>query len=602
MRMFQTRQDYIDALKELLLPLEEKYQRQQNGRICLGITGTTYTQKTSEIEAFLRPLWGLAPLLSGQEDEQLTEIYRGYLRGLINGTNPNHPAYWGHPKEDRQLIVEMAAIATAILLSKEKFWDVLSKSEQKNLHDWLILADECEIPNNNWHFFRILIHIAMRKCQQPFSQKQIERDFSAIESFYDAQGWYFDGREEKRDYYIAFAFQFYSLLYYKEMQTVDHKRCEKIYQRACQFAQSFCRYFDNQGRALPFGRSLTYRFAQVAFFAALVYANIEAIPWEDMKRLVDSHFTYWFNQAIFTENQQLTIGYGYANLVMAESYNGPGSPYWALKSFLLLAAPIDHPFWQATVKPIADNLGVDVRETIEPARMMLQSADKGEQVFGYPVGQWSLSQSHGISKYAKLVYSTQFGFSVSKSSVGYSEGGYDSTLAVSLDNRYFITKEEVSSYQLLKDRTIQIWHPFSGVSIQTTVIPLGEYHIRIHEVQNTMPLYVYDGGFSVNQEVNFKERHHPAIISYQSAQGKITCQNIQGYEEALLIANMPNTNVLYPRTAMVALRGYLNPGNHRLVSLFSGQIHPQPAPMIQLDENELSIDFCGKKQFFKLKI
>ena len=54
--------------------------------------------------------------------------------------------------------------------------------------------------------------------------------------------------------------------------------------------------------------------------------------------------------------------------------------------------------------------------------------------------------------------------------------------------------------------------------------------------------------------------------------------------------------------AMVALRGYLNPGNHRLVSLFSGQIHPQPEPMIQLDENELSVDFCGKKQFFKLKL
>ena len=45
MRMFQTRQDYIDALKELLLPLEEKYQRQQNGRICLGITETVCLQQ-----------------------------------------------------------------------------------------------------------------------------------------------------------------------------------------------------------------------------------------------------------------------------------------------------------------------------------------------------------------------------------------------------------------------------------------------------------------------------------------------------------------------------------------------------------------------------
>src|SRR5699024_4792585 len=57
-----------------------------------------------------------------------------------------------------------------------------------------------------------------RKCQQPFSQEQIDTDFLAIESFYDGQGWYFDGRQEKRDYYIAFAFHFYSLLYYKEKQ------------------------------------------------------------------------------------------------------------------------------------------------------------------------------------------------------------------------------------------------------------------------------------------------------------------------------------------------------------------------------------------------
>ena len=88
MQDFQTRQDYILALKEILIPLKAKYQSQQNGRIHIGNTGTTYTQKTSEIETFLRPLWGLAPLLSQQEDEELEEIYHGYLRGLIKGVNP----------------------------------------------------------------------------------------------------------------------------------------------------------------------------------------------------------------------------------------------------------------------------------------------------------------------------------------------------------------------------------------------------------------------------------------------------------------------------------------------------------------------------------
>ena len=43
----------------------------------------------------------------------------------------------------------------------------------------------------------------------------------------------------------------------------------------------------------------------------------------------------------------LSIGYGYPNLFMCESYNSAGSPYWALKAFLPLALPEDHPFWTA---------------------------------------------------------------------------------------------------------------------------------------------------------------------------------------------------------------------------------------------------------------
>lgn len=41
----------------------------------------------------------------------------------------------------------------------------------------------------------------------------------------------------------------------------------------------------------------------------------------------------------------LTLGYGYAQPALAEQYNAPGSPYWALKAFLPLAVPAEHPFW-----------------------------------------------------------------------------------------------------------------------------------------------------------------------------------------------------------------------------------------------------------------
>ncbi len=54
-------------------------------------------------------------------------------------------------------------------------------------------------------------------------------------------------------------------------------------ERAILFAQDFVYYFDEDGEALPYGRSLTYRFAQGAFFSALVFADVEAIPWGQVR-------------------------------------------------------------------------------------------------------------------------------------------------------------------------------------------------------------------------------------------------------------------------------------------------------------------------------
>ena len=58
-------------------------------------------------------------------------------------------------------------------------------------------------------------------------------------------------------------------------------------------------------------------------------------------------------QRYFTTDGLLSVGYDYQNMVFAEGYNGPGSPYWAFKTFILLAVPKDHPYWQAETQPIS---------------------------------------------------------------------------------------------------------------------------------------------------------------------------------------------------------------------------------------------------------
>lgn len=49
------------------------------------------------------------------------------------------------------------------------------------------------------------------------------------------------------------------------MEKDDPERATKYKARAMEFAKQFIYWFDEEGEAIPFGRSLTYRFSQVSF-------------------------------------------------------------------------------------------------------------------------------------------------------------------------------------------------------------------------------------------------------------------------------------------------------------------------------------------------
>ena len=86
----------------------------------------------------------------------------------------------------------------------------------------------------------------------------------------------------------------------------------------------------------------------------------------------------------------LTIGYAYPNLHLAEGYNAPGSPYWAMKAFACLALPADHPFWQAEEKePQVPAL------TLQPhARMLIARSGDGSHVMAFTAGNRAHEHSH----------------------------------------------------------------------------------------------------------------------------------------------------------------------------------------------------------------
>ena len=222
---------------------------------------------------------------------------------------------------------------------------------------------------------------------------------------------------------------YYSLLYchiastpfFAGSRLTSAEKVKTYKERASLFARDFIHYFDpDSGASIPFGRSLTYRFACASFWGAMAFADVElpdGMTWGMVKSIYLKNLRWWFARPeILNNDGTLSIGYGYPNLNMAESYNSPGSsalyfvrtlltPY---PRFTLLGTqslpplipprhtpllvnrrsptprstpiPSPHPLRPQHPHPLPPNTLAHVRLNIRPIRQVLLHAAYGEQV------------------------------------------------------------------------------------------------------------------------------------------------------------------------------------------------------------------------------
>lgn len=103
-------QDVQEAVRDLVAPLEQ-YSNPGNIRVKPGVESAHFPNEAAEIEGSARPLWGIFPLVAGGGALDNLERYR---EGLRNGTDPDHPEYWGAVTDRSQKAVEMAPIGVAL--------------------------------------------------------------------------------------------------------------------------------------------------------------------------------------------------------------------------------------------------------------------------------------------------------------------------------------------------------------------------------------------------------------------------------------------------------------------------------------------------------
>lgn len=544
------KQDYRNLLLKIVSPLKAYY---SSGKARVRLRGheAWYENTAAETEAFARPLWGLVPFWAGGgSDAEFEEIYK---IGLSNGSNSECNEYWGECHDRDQRFVEMAAIAYGMLMAPEKVWKPLSDTAKNNLQKWLWQINTHEVCDSNWIFFRILVNTALKKCGMEYSSARIESDLNRIDDFYLENGWYMDGVQGQKDYYIAFAIHFYSLIFTGFMEDDYPDRCKRFKQRAADFAQDFIYWFAEDGEAIPYGRSLTYRFAQVAFWSACLLADVRPFPVGVIKGIIERNLKVWNESDMMDNANILSVGYKYPNIIMSEHYNAPGSPYWGLKAFAVLALDDNHEFWSAEALPLPK---LDPLHSIPAADMLI--ARSGGEVTAYAAGTHkSFACGQIIPKYLKFAYSTEFGFNVAKSALSLEEAACDSMLCF-LVNDLVLTRRFTDAYEVTDNKITVTWSPFKGIMVTTQIIPTNCGHDRIHKINSDFSCTAYDCGFAVASSDGDKCEIMEEIGGASAKNSFSSCTVIGG--EGYVISASPNTNIMYPKTVIPCVKHTIDKG------------------------------------------
>jgi hypothetical protein len=563
----ETKEDLRAAFKATFEPLLPAFS-EAGASVRVEQGGAHFDDSAADLEGFARPLWGIIPFVAGGGHFEHWDLYH---KGLTNGTDPNHPEYWGTPGDRDQRQVELAAIGFALALIPKHIWEPLSDKTKTNLVSFLKKGRDSDYPVCNWRFFRVLVDLGLKTVGAEYDVEMTEQYLDEVDTYYLGDGYYGDGVEKHRmDYYNPWAFQFYALLYAKVCPE-DTVRQQKYRERASVFAEQFQHWFADDGSCIPFGRSLIYRFACGSYWGALAFADVEALPWGVIKGHFLRHMRWWAQQPISRLNTGvLSLGYAYPNSFVCENYNSPQSPYWAMKAFLPLALPDSHPFWTAEELPA----------TYESANLPIP----GMVISHYPKNTVALmsgpQQSHGVvrfeaEKYGKFAYSTRYGFSMDVNPYGFETATFDSMIGFSDDGRHFRTRESTQA-RIHEDKLYSVWTPWEDVTVETWLIPSGKWHIRVHHVHSTRPLTTIEGGFAISKtdsagKITRKELADRAyVINSEDFSGIVDLGSNRSSRIAIPEAN---TNLMTPKTIVPQLKGTVNAN---AVTVFAAAILAMP--------------------------
>ncbi|GGK95360.1 hypothetical protein Sme01_30720 [Sphaerisporangium melleum] len=313
-----------------------------------------YGPDVDALEGFARTFLAAGFRVAGENGHDPLNLMEWYAKGLAAGTDPGSPERWVRLDEHDQAKVEAASLALVLHLTRPWLWDRLAPRVQERVVEYLAPAIGAHYPPINWIWFQIVVEQFLASVGGPFAREDIEAGLALTDGFARENGWYADGAERAYDHYVGWALHLYPLIW-TEMAAGDPAadvRRPVYLRRLERYLRDAVHLVGADGSPLVQGRSLTYRFAAAAQFWLGARAGVVTPSPGVLRRAASGIARHFADHGAPDDEGLLTLGWHHPWRPIAQSYSGPGSPYWAAKGFLGLSLPADHPVWTAVEEPL----------------------------------------------------------------------------------------------------------------------------------------------------------------------------------------------------------------------------------------------------------
>lgn len=497
-----------------------------------------------ELEGFSRSFIMVGPWLRTSQTDTMTfagetiNVAGFYREGILAGTDPKHPEYWGNIVDRSQHLVECASLAWSLYLSQKHIWNKCSPAEKKQVANYLFQCTQAEYHPNNWLLFNVITNTVLKKLGMPYSQEQIDRNLRAVNEMYIGDGWYQDGLVNRIDYYNLWGFHYYHLMWVI-LDGESKPRIAKLHLNRMRILMKNFRYFFAGDGSTPcYGRSMIYRFAYLGPIALGLYLKCLTLDLGEVKTICNATLKFFFDNEILTNVNHLSMGYLRPCPAILEHYSCGGSPYWAAKAFNLFLLPESDPFWQTIEKPLAihnENFSIPIKS----AGFLIV----GDQKTGHVqlINQKSYHDKPGYrKKYTNFVYSSVFAYEAS------SKYNCDNALTCSFDgggkfrqrwqieNLYCQQDFAASRYKIYNiDDEVDRYKLYEADDMgwgYTYILVKDDFMVNVHRIETDKSLMFREGGYPLGFDEGEAE-----IISTEGAEaaykdGKISfLRNLYGY-------------------------------------------------------------------------